>query len=354
MKALKIVRLIILGFIFILTSLITAILNVVEFIRSFLFNLLELPDRSINIASIFAFFALLVVGFASERGSEISVKHVLFIILCIGACALFTFFLQGLIRFLYQIIWIGLGTALMFLSLQSVIGALTVFLKKVMKKYLGIRAAGTCKKDRFLYSVSYLFHVLNSAATTSGVLLSYAIYPISILLALYSCYKAITYGGDPSAVGGGWFEYFVNSAFILGLFSAIVYLGHLVSLALCGALDSVQGFDSLFSAYVGVERTRAAKCFHHKQPRRNRKGKEQSHQADFGSTATPEEPDLNPYIEILGAAKDADELHTLYRSYIKKLHPDVCKDYSPEESTRRAGQLNAAYDMLKEQYIRKV
>ena len=63
--------------------------------------------------------------------------------------------------------------------------------------------------------------------------------------------------------------------------------------------------------------------------------------------ATAEE---NPYITILGTARTKEDLQKLYRSYMKKLHPDVCKEYSLEESTHRTILLNDAYDYWKRQY----
>lgn len=55
----------------------------------------------------------------------------------------------------------------------------------------------------------------------------------------------------------------------------------------------------------------------------------------------------NPYFELLEIAQTEEELKKMYHEYSKKLHPDVCCDFSEEEATRRQALLNEAFSELR-------
>lgn len=115
------------------------------------------------------------------------------------------------------------------------------------------------------------------------------------------------------------------------------------------ATDSVRPLDELFGVY--------AEFFQNTQ--KGSSGKSDNHSTNSGyywnssyedqhkSQSQIQHHNDNPYYTILSTAQTTEELQKSYRGLAKKLHPDVCKDYSVEEATRRMAQLNNAYEDMK-------
>lgn len=319
---------------------ITAMLQMV---RNFLLLVLELPALALRGALAFFCFAMLISGYLS-RGSVLeNIFQGLLLVLA-------AYLIYKIILFVF-----ALGTSLLaalfaLLDFDAAISVQMSWLQKCIYEYMDcFDPDGPKKSDRLLFVVPFLIHWFNKIARWLSDVLRFAVYPAS---GMYGAYWGYTFFFASSGVAPHTLrEYivvFLSVAMIGGIF---IHLGHAAVQALRLAISSIQRLDDLLAAYGEFVGNIAADTAKHNNQTNNggRQGQQRSSTDGSQHTAfaTAEE---NPYITILGTARTKEDLQKLYRSYMKKLHPDVCKEYSLEESTHRTILLNDAYDYWKRQY----
>ena len=321
-------------------------INVWQMIRNTLVLALNLPLAALKGAVIFLGSAFVLGCFSPGNlgiGSAIAFLGSAIAFILIMALA------YKLVCFLYSFVEAALLIALDALSCEKTMASIPVKIENAIRKYLDTFGSDAPEQaGHWIFKLPFVIHRINQFAGKVCDILQILVYPLSVGAGAYAFHRLF--------IDERTFSTFKTLDYILfGLIFAVcigvfIWLGHEVVQILRSSRYSVGDLDEFFAAYGEVhEKTRRNTGRYHRSSQDQFDGASCKKEKNFEDCPEINTQSDNPYIRILGKAASEQELQKLYRSYAKKLHPDVCKEYSVEESTHRTVQLNAAYDYWKRQ-----
>lgn len=316
-----------------------AFINVWQLIRNTLLLALDLPLAAFKGILIFI-ESVLVLGCFSPGTYGIGNA----IALMLGVVLVYK-----LACFLYSLIESVLITALGFLSCEKTIFSFPGKIENAIRKYLNAFGSDAPEQaGRRIFGIPSAIHCLNRIVGKICDILQILIYPLSGGAGVYAF--RFLFIDEQSFSTFKTMDYVLFGLAFLIFIGVFIWFGHEVVQVLRRARHSVGDLDDFFAAYGEVHgKTRRNTGKHHRSSKDRFNGASDKNEKNSGYRPENNTQSDNPYIHILSKASSEQELQKLYRSYAKKLHPDVCKEYSVEESTRRTMQLNAAYDYWKKQ-----
>ncbi len=310
------------GFIVNIFTIISAILNIWEFIKLMLIRIVVKLPETFNAIIGTITSLLLIYAIFDPSIDDIGIKIVLVVSLLL---------ISGLIiRFSKTI------TNLLCAFLMFVLGLLDttyiiIFMRdsimNLVDKYLNYCDSDLKAIERiYVFGFCYIFNLLAIVFSVSQTVLSLIMYPL-----LGLCGAGFTYWLfyiDYTAPILWSFEFWMSVLVIILFFNVGIYLAFIFSDAVKETKKDTD-FD-LF--YIFKIYSNTFKNF-------SKKTTKKSHRK-----TNPEQPKTtNKYFEILGQTKSADELKRIYRKLAKEVHPDV-NPSSVEESTKLMAELNEAYE----------
>lgn len=332
------------------------ILGTAQFIRNLLLEVAELPSKALSL--VFSYVGILYIISCFFEG------WALFDLICNLVTGLVVIFLAyTLFNLVCQFFCYFIQIIFHYLDFERIIVILAKILQKSILQYWGIfgNDENPTKKDRLLFAIPWLFHKLNWLVEkiSSAVYLMYAIFGSATL---YFSYQLVLGSTDTSSYSVG--DYISGIAIIIGFTIIGIYIGHCAANAITMAINSVRPLDKLFEVYAEFfinNEEDSTKNYtynyensdytHGKDYNNNsyqyESYKDTSYKKQEKTQTNYSQSNSNPYYAELHTAKTADELKKRYRFLAKQLHPDVCKDYSVEEATRRMALLNEAYSEMK-------
>ena len=317
-------------------SVMAALTNVLQMVRVILMAVLELPRKALLVAAVFMGGVFCIACFFIDMGFLMAVANV-----ALG-CLIVTVAYR-IFDFAYTIVYAAIGFALVALDFGKATEKLTSLLEKEILAFLDNCGDNSRRKDRVIFLVPFLLHKIHWLFNKLQGLICYAMYPVTGILGMYLSYQWIFEAYD--AADYNLSELLVGWAFVLLISGIFVYFGHCLADAIRTAAAAISPLDDVFSAYANFFKHMGCDNTNQKTDEYTKTYSEETqHQKNEAQSD-------NPYYAILAEAENMDELKRLYRRYAKKLHPDVCKEYSQAESNRRQGLLNAAYEQLKKRYI---
>lgn len=315
------------------------LLGVWQLIRNILLLLLRVPYAAIGGVSFFIGTLLVLFLFCIGFGSffEFFTGMIFFILLAV--------LLYRIAGWVYSLVEMALGIALSAVGCERILTSLVIKAERTMERYLNAFPQDAPERAGFwIFGVPYVIHWGNRLAGKICDVVQFLIYPLTIGAGLYGFWWVCDFErGFSSFKAVDHLLFAATVALVVGI---AVRVGHELVRAITearGSLRILGEFFAIYGSYFKRNRTSAD------DGRRQEQGQYKHTYEDAGEKAgtEPKPRSDNPYIQILEKAATAEELQKLYRSNMKKLHPDVCKDYSQEESNRRAAQLNAAYESCK-------
>ena len=129
------------------------------------------------------------------------------------------------------------------------------------------------------------------------------------------------------------------------LLAGMIYFGHCIAQVLKSVAEAPRLMNDVFSAHADYFRNAESNFYGNKDNYSSNYSQNRG-KDDYGFVNECDEPSDNPFYAVLSAATTSDELKKIYHDLAKKLHPDVCKDYSVEESTAQMSLLNSCYESL--------
>lgn len=317
-------------------SVMSALTNVLQMMRVILMTVLELPRKALLVTAVFMGGVFCIACFFMDMGFLMVVANV-----ALG-CLIVTVAYR-IFDFAYTIVYATIGFGLVALDFGKATEKLTILLEKVILTFLDNCGNNLSRKDRVIFLVPFLLHKIHWLLNKLQGLISYAMYPVSGVLGMYLSFHWIFEAYD--AADYNLSELIVGWAFVLVISGIFVYFGHCLADAIRTAAAATSPLDDIFSAYANFFKHMGSDNVNQKTDDYT---KTYSEETNYQKNEAQSD---NPYYSILAEAENMDDLKRLYRSYAKKLHPDVCKEYSQAESNRRQGLLNAAYEQLKKRYI---
>lgn len=314
-------------------------INVWQMIRNTLAFALDLPLAAFKGTMIFLESAF-VLGCFSPGNPGIG---------NVIALILGTALVYKLVCFLYSFVEAALLIALDALNCEKIVASIPVKIENAVRKYLGTFDSDAPEQaGHWIFKLPLVIHRINQFAGKVCDVLQILVYPLSAGAGVYAFHRLFI---DEKTFSTFKAIDYVLFGLIFAVFIGVfIWLGHEVVQILRRSRYSVGYLDEFFAAYGEVyEKTRRNTGRYHRSSQdrfddASCKSKKNSENCPEDNTRSD-----NPYIHILGKAASEQELQKLYRNYAKRLHPDVCKEYSVEESTHRTVQLNAAYDYWKRQ-----
>ena len=321
-----------------IVSIMATVTNALQTVRVTLMMVLELPHKALMAAAIFMGSVFSIACFFMESGFLMALLTAAF------GCVI-VYIAYRVFAFLYTIVYAALGFILVAFDFEKATSSLTNLLQKAIYAYMdNFKEGDPTKKDRLLFAVPYIIHKLNRLFDKLNTLISYAMYPTSGVFGFILSYQWIF--GEYDTAGYKVSDYIISWAVIIIISSVFVYLGHCLADAIRTAAYAARPLDDLFAAYSEFFKNMAGSESTQKTRSKSNKRTEQTQ-----SYANSEDTERNPYYHILAAAETLSDLKKLYKNYAKRLHPDVCEEFTLDESTRRMAQLNAAYEKLKERFV---
>lgn len=319
--------------------------NAIQLIRNILLLVLDLPGKALTAATVFIGVVYGIACFFMGGG-------ILSVIGNIAGGCLVLFLAYKIFNFIYMLGYALIGSALNLFDFDGLTNFFASLLQKAIYRYMDLLCADNepTKMDRyFLFGVSLVIHKINYIFEKLSSAICFAVYVVSGAAGLYFGYQWIIASYDTS--GYKAMDFFVSYAAVVAVACIATYLGHCVAQAIKMATESVKPLDELFGVYAEFFRnTEGGDSHSHSNSGGNSSSRNnyEQNQTDYRAQYTTY--DDNPYYQVLSAAQSAGELQKLYRGLAKKLHPDVCKEYSVEEATKRMAQLNNAYEDLKKRF----
>lgn len=317
--------------------------NSFQLIRNVLLLALDLPGKALTAATVFIGVVYGIACFFMGGGMLSVIGNIA------GGC-LVLFLAYKIFNFIYMLGYALIGSALNFFDFNGLTNFFASLLQKAIYRYMDqFGPNDPTKKDRLLFAVPWMIHKINCLFEKLGATISIAMYAIFGGAGAYFSYQWIFASYDTSDYGA--VDYIVSWAAIVAITAIAIYLGHCAAEAVKMATESVKPLDELFGVYAEFFRnTEGGDSHSHTNSGGNSSSRNnyEQDQTDYGAQYTTY--DDNPYYQVLSAAQSAGELQKLYRGLAKKLHPDVCKEYSVEEATKRMAQLNNAYEDLKKRF----
>lgn len=318
------------------------LLGIWQLIRNILLLLLRVLDVVIGGAFFFFGSVLFMASLSTENGGffKIVIGTVGFVLLAVLlyriACAIYSFVARAL------------ETVLNAVSCGRILTSLVIKAERTMERYLNAFPQDAPERAGFwIFGVPYVIYWGNWIAGKICDAVQFLIYPLSVGAGLYGFWWMCDFERDFSSLQtADYLVLFVMVALVVGIAAR---LGHELVQAITEARESLWILGKFFATYGSYFKRKRTSA---DNGRRQEQGQYKHTYEDAGEKAVtePKPRSNNPYIQILEKAATAEELQKLYRSNMKKLHPDVCEDYPQEESNRRAAQLNAAYEFCKERF----
>lgn len=324
-------------------SVLAWLTNALQMIRNVLVLVLDLPGKALTAATAFIGVVYGIACFFMGGGALSVIGNIA------GGC-LVLFLAYKIFNFVYLLGYALVGSALSFFDFDGITNFFAGLLQKAIYRYMDqFGPNDPTKKDRLLFAVPWMIHKINWLFEKLSSAISIAAYAIFGGAGIYFSHQWIFASYDTSDYGA--VDYIVSWAAIVAITCIAIYLGHCVAQAIRMATESVKPLDELFGVYAEFfKNTEGGDSSSHA----NSTGSDSSwysyeqEQHEYHAQYTNHKD--NPYYQVLSAAKSAEELQKLYRGLAKKLHPDVCKEYSVEEATKRMAQLNNAYEDLKKRF----
>jgi len=324
-------------------SILAWVTNAFQLIRNIFLLVIDLPGKALTATTVFIGVVYGIACFFIGNGFWGIVGNIA------GGC-LVLFLAYKIFNFVFSLGYALVGGALSFFDFEGVTNFFAGLLQKAIYRYMDLFGPNEpTKKDRMLFAVPWLVHKINWLFEKLSSVISIAAYAIFGGAGVYFGYQWIFASYDISDYGA--VDYIVSWAAIVAITCIAIYIGHCVAQAIRMATESVKPLDELFGVYAEFFRnTEGGDSNSHtasNDTSSSRKNYEQDQSDCRAQYAAYED---NPYYQFLSAAQSAEELQKLYRGLAKKLHPDVCKEYSVEEATKRMAQLNNAYEALKKRF----
>lgn len=327
-----------------LASVLAWFTNGFQLIRNTLLFVLDLPGKALTAATIFIGVVYGVACFFMGGGVLNTLGNIA------GGC-LVIFLAYKIFNFIYMIGYALLGSVLSFFDFDGVTNFFAGLLQTAIYRYMNqFGPNDPTKKDRcFLFGVPWVIHKINWLAEKLSSVIGVALYVVSGGAGIYFGYQWIFASDDVSSYGT--IDYIIGIAAVVAISIIAIWLGHCLSQSTKMAMETVKPLDELFGVYAEFFRNAEAGTDgngNYENRSNNSWDRTQDEQADYHAQA--QRYDDNPYYEILCSAQSADELQKIYRREAKRVHPDVCKEFSPQEATRRMALLNNAYEAMRHQF----
>lgn len=327
-----------------LASVLAWFTNGFQLVRNTLLFVLDLPGKVLTAATIFIGVVYGVACFFIGGG-------VLNVIGNIAGGCLVLFLAYKIISFIYMLGYALLGSALTFFDFDGATNFFAGLLQNAIYRYMDqFGPNDPTKKDRcFLFGVPWVIHKINWIFEKLSLVISIAVYIVSGAAGVYFSYQWIFASYDTSDYG--IVDYIVGWAAIVAITIIAIWIGHCLSQAIKMASDSVRPLDELFGVYSEFfHNTEAGTGGNDSHETNSNDSWDKTWEKQHDYQAQAQQHGDNPYYEVLGTAQTADELQKIYRREAKRVHPDVCKEFSPQEATRRMSLLNNAYEVLKSKF----
>lgn len=318
-------------------SLLAWITNLLELLRDVIVLVLELPQRVLFATAAFLCVFYSVACFLSVDGILSALG-----LAAIGCLALIIAY--KVLSFVCTFLSTLLGGALDSCDFERITFFFATVMHKAIFRYKDLFDSDDelTKKDRFaLFCVPWIFDKLNrifKRVSSVIVIFTYIVFGIA---GTYFSYKwFLTDIGNYE----GW-EIFISIAMAVVAVIGMIYFGHCIAQVLKSVAEAPRLMNDVFSAHADYFRN-AESNFYGKKDNYSSNYSQNRGKDDYGFVNECDEPSDNPFYAVLSAATTSDELKKIYHDLAKKLHPDVCKDYSVEESTAQMSLLNSCYESL--------
>lgn len=315
------------------------LLGIWQLIRNTLLFLLRVPYVVLGGAFFFFGSVLFTASLSTENGGffKIVIDTIGFVLLAV--------LLYRIARAIYSFVAMALEAVLNAVSCERILTSLVIKAERTMERYLNAFPQDTPERVGFwIFGVPYVIYWGNWITGKICDAVQFLIYPLSVGAGLYGFWWMCDFERDFSSLQ--IVDHLVLLVMVALAVGIAARLGHELVQAITEARESLWILGEFFAIYGSYFKRNGTST---DDGRRQERGQYKHTYEDAGEKADtePKPRSDNPYIQILEKAATAEELQKLYRSNMKKLHPDVCKDYAQEESNRRAAQLNAAYAYCK-------